>query len=74
VDTTQQRKRRRYTLAFKRQVLEETLAGDESVPQLSMLEGIDWRRPQRTDRPRHAAHEDRRAPGKGERAPDLARR
>lgn len=31
MDTTEQRKRRRYTLAFKRQVVEETLAGDESV-------------------------------------------
>lgn len=32
MDTTQQRgQRRRYTLAFKRQVVEETFSGDESI-------------------------------------------
>jgi transposase len=51
VDTIQQRgRRRRYTLAFKRQVVEETLAGDESVSVVARRHDLNanllfnWRR------------------------------
>lgn len=41
MDTTQPRKRRRYTLAFKRQVVEETLAGDESVSMVARRHDVN---------------------------------
>jgi len=51
VDTTQQRGRRRgYTLAFKRQVVEEAMAGDESVSVVARRHDLNanllftWRR------------------------------
>lgn len=51
MDTTQEgRRRRRYTLAFKRQVVEETLAGGESVSVVARRHDLNanllftWRR------------------------------
>lgn len=51
MDTTQQReRRRRYTLAFKRQVVEEAMAGDDSVSVVARRHDLNanllftWRR------------------------------
>jgi transposase len=50
VDTTREGRRRRYSLAFKRQVVEETLAGGESVSVVARRHDLNanllftWRR------------------------------
>jgi len=64
VDTTQQRgRRRRYTLALKRQVVEEALAGDDLVSMVARRHDLNanllftWRRRYRQGTLARAAEE-----------------